>query len=82
VPFLPGKAAQWFNLKLAVHLRGNRSSADVISEQVNRILECVHGLMRDVQVAAYTAARSLQVDVEGSGSETGMVVRAQAVSRA
>jgi len=43
---------------------------------VNRILECVHGLMQDVQVAATPQHVRLQFDVEGTRQEQGMVVKA------
>src|SRR6266852_4423725 len=50
--FLLGNAEERFNLKLAVHTyEVTGSSADVINAEVNRVLECIHAMMQDVQIA-------------------------------
>jgi putative Mg2+ transporter-C (MgtC) family protein len=75
--FLLGNAEQKFNLKLAVHTyEVTGSSADVITTEVNQILECVHAMMQDVQVAVTRQHVRLQFDIEGTRQEQGTVLRA------
>ena len=52
------------------------SSADVITAEVNRVLESVHAMMQDVQVAVTRQHVRLQFDIEGTRQEQGIVLRA------
>jgi putative Mg2+ transporter-C (MgtC) family protein len=75
--FLLGRAEQWFNIKLLVNtyeVRG--SSADVIQSEVNLLLERVHSMMQNVQVAQTRQHVRLQFDVEGTRKEQDIVLRA------
>ncbi len=75
--FLLGKAEDRFNLKLAVHTyEVTGSSADVITAEVNRVLECIHAMTQDVQIAATQQHVRLQFDLEGTHREHGEVLRA------
>ena len=59
-----------FNLKLAIHTyEVTGSSADDISAEVNRVLECIHAMMQDVQIAATRQHVRLQFDLEGTRKE-------------
>jgi putative Mg2+ transporter-C (MgtC) family protein len=75
--FLLGNAEQHFNLKLAIRtyeVTGN--SADVITGEVNRILECVHAMMQEVHTAATPQHIRLQFDLEGTRKEHARVLQA------
>lgn len=75
--FLLGNAEQHFNLKLAVRTyEVTGSSADVITAEVNRILECIHAMMQAVQVAATPKHMRLQFDLEGTRKEHAQVLQA------
>jgi putative Mg2+ transporter-C (MgtC) family protein len=75
--FLLGNAEERFNLKLAVHAyEVSGSSADVINAEVNRVLEGIHAMMQDSQVAVTPKHVRLQFDVEGTHREHGEVLRA------
>ncbi|HLW87972.1 MAG TPA: MgtC/SapB family protein [Terriglobales bacterium] len=68
--FLLGKAEDLFSLKLAVHTyEVAGSSAEEISVEVNRILECVHAITQNVQIAATRQHLRFQFDVEGTRKE-------------
>jgi putative Mg2+ transporter-C (MgtC) family protein len=74
--YLLGRAEQWFNLKLLVNtyeVRG--SSTDVIQSEVNLLLERVHAMMQNVQVAQTRQHVRLQFDVEGTRKEQDIVLR-------
>jgi putative Mg2+ transporter-C (MgtC) family protein len=65
--FLLGRAEEHFGLKTAVRayeVAGH--SADEITPEVNRILECVHAMMQNVQVAATTQHVRLQFELQGT----------------
>ena len=75
--FLLGRAEQWFNIKLLVNtyeVQGN--SADVIQSEVNLLLERIHAMMQNVQVAQTRQHVRLQFDVEGTRKEQDIVLRA------
>jgi putative Mg2+ transporter-C (MgtC) family protein len=75
--YLLGRAEQWSNLKLLVNtyeVRG--SSADVIQSEVNLLLERIHAMMQNVQVAQTRQHVRLQFDVEGTRKEQDIVLRA------
>jgi uncharacterized membrane protein YhiD involved in acid resistance len=75
--FLLGNAEQHFNLKLTIRtyeVTGN--SADVITAEVNRILECIHAMMQEVQTAATPQHIRLQFDLEGTRKEHARVLQA------
>jgi putative Mg2+ transporter-C (MgtC) family protein len=65
--YLLGRAEEALNLKLAVHsyeITGN--SAEEITHEVNRILEPLHAMMQNVQVAATRDHVRLQFELEGT----------------
>jgi putative Mg2+ transporter-C (MgtC) family protein len=75
--FLLGRAEQRFNIKLLVNtyeVQGN--SADVIQSEVNLLLERIHAMMQNVQVAQTRQHVRLQFDVEGTRKEQDIVLRA------
>jgi putative Mg2+ transporter-C (MgtC) family protein len=73
--FLLGNAEQRFKLAINTY-EVTGSSADVITAEVNRVLERVHAMMQDVQVAVTQQHVRLQFDIEGTRREQGMVLRA------
>jgi len=75
--FLLGNAEQRLNVKLAIRTyEATGSSADVISAEVNRILESIHAMMQDVQIAVTAQHVRLQFDVEGTRKQHELVLRA------
>jgi putative Mg2+ transporter-C (MgtC) family protein len=74
--FLLGSAEDRFSLKLAVHTYEVAGvSAEEISVEVNRILECVHAITQNVQIAATRQHVRFQFDVEGTRKEQQQVFR-------
>src|SRR5580698_46402 len=74
--FLLGSAEDRFSLKLAVHTyEVAGASAEEISAEVNRILECVHAITQNVQIAATREHVRFQFDVEGTRKEQQQVFR-------
>jgi putative Mg2+ transporter-C (MgtC) family protein len=68
--FLLGAAEDRFSLKLAVHTyEVTGPSADVISAEVNRILENIRAITQNVQIAATPQHVRFQFDVEGTHKE-------------
>ncbi|MGO9127152.1 MAG: MgtC/SapB family protein [Terriglobales bacterium] len=68
--FLLGGAEDRFSLKLAVHAyEVTGASADQISVEVNRILESVHAITQNVQIAATREHVRYQFEVEGTRKE-------------
>jgi putative Mg2+ transporter-C (MgtC) family protein len=68
--FLLGSAEEHFSLKLAVHTyEVTGPSAEEISKEVNRILECIHAVTQNVQIAATREHIRFQFDVEGTRNE-------------
>jgi putative Mg2+ transporter-C (MgtC) family protein len=74
--FLLGAAEDRFNLKLTV--RGFEvagRSADDITAEVNRILECVHAMMQNVQVAITKQHVRVHFELEGTRKQQDQVLR-------
>ncbi len=68
--FLLGRAEERFSLKLAVHTyEVAGASAEEISVEVNRILEGVHAVTQNVQIAATREHVRYQFEVEGTRKE-------------
>jgi putative Mg2+ transporter-C (MgtC) family protein len=75
--FLLGRAEQRLNIKLLVNTyEVTGSGADIISSEVNLVLERIHAMMQNVQVAATKQHVRLQFDVEGTRREQEIVLRA------
>lgn len=75
--FLLGRAEQRFNIKLLVNTyEVTGSSADIIKTEVNFLLERIHSMMQDVQVAETRQHVRLQFDVEGTRKEQEAVLDA------
>ncbi len=75
--FLLGNAEQRLNLKLAVHTyEVTGSSADVVTVEVNRVLECIHAMMQNVQLAATPQHVRVQFELEGTRKEHEEVLQA------
>lgn len=73
--FLLGMAEDRFSLKLAVHTyEVAGASAEEISTEVNRVLECVHAITQNVQIAATREHIRYQFDVEGTRKEQQQVL--------
>ena len=45
-------------------------SEDVIKDEVNRVLECIHAMMQDTQIAVTKQHVRLQFDLEGRTGNT------------
>jgi hypothetical protein len=72
-----GRAEQRFNIKLLVNTyEVTGSSADIIKTEVNFLLERIHAIMQDVQVAETRQHVRLQFDVEGTRKEQEAVLDA------
>ncbi|HTA24925.1 MAG TPA: MgtC/SapB family protein [Terriglobales bacterium] len=68
--FLLGSAEERLSLKLAVHTyEVTGASAEEISKEVNRILESVHSMTQNVEIAATPQHVRFQFDVEGTRKE-------------
>ncbi|MBV9572692.1 MAG: MgtC/SapB family protein [Acidobacteriales bacterium] len=68
--FLLGRAEEKFSLKLALHTYEVTGPAEAgLAEEVNRVLECIHSMMQNVQVAATRQHLRMQFDVEGTHRE-------------
>lgn len=68
--FLLGRAEERFSLKLAVHTyEVAGASAEEISAEVNRVLEGVHAVTQNVQIAATREHVRYQFEVEGTRNE-------------
>jgi putative Mg2+ transporter-C (MgtC) family protein len=75
--FLLGRAEQNFNIKMLVNAyEVTGSSADAIEAEVNLLLECIHGMMQNVQVAATPQHVRLQFDLAGTRKQQDTVLRA------
>jgi len=75
--FLLGRAEERFSLKLAVHsYEVAGKSAEEISAEVNRILECCHSMTQNVQIAATKEHVRFQFEVEGTRKEQEKVLHA------
>jgi putative Mg2+ transporter-C (MgtC) family protein len=68
--FLLGRAEETFSLKLSVYTyEVTGQNADGMRLEVNRILETIHSLMQNAQLAATPQHTRLQFDVEGTRRE-------------
>ncbi len=68
--FLLGNAEQKLNLKLTVNsYEVTGSSADDLRAEVNAALECIHAIMKNVQVAETRQHVRLQFELEGTRRE-------------
>ncbi|MGA8152859.1 MAG: MgtC/SapB family protein [Terriglobales bacterium] len=73
--FLLGGVEDRFSLKLSVHTyEVTGTTAEEISTEVNRILECVHAITQNVQIAATREHVRYQFDVEGTRNEQQQVL--------
>jgi putative Mg2+ transporter-C (MgtC) family protein len=74
--FLLGRAEQRLNIKLLVNTyEVTGGSVDVIQSEINLVLERVHAMMENVQVATTSRHVRLQFDFEGTRSEQEVVLR-------
>jgi putative Mg2+ transporter-C (MgtC) family protein len=74
--FLLGRAEERFGLKAAVHsyeVAGR--SADEITPEINRILESVHAMMQNVQIAATPQHVRVQFELQGTRKDQDQVLR-------
>ena len=68
--FLLGNAEQKLNLKLTVNsYEVTGSNADDLRAEVNAALECIHAIMKNVQVAETRQHVRLQFELEGTRKE-------------
>ncbi len=73
--FLLGYAEQHFNLKLAVHTyEVTGQKAEEMTAEVNGILECIHSMPQDTQIALTSHHVRMQFDVEGTRKEQDLVL--------
>ena len=81
--FLLGSAEDRLSLKLAVHTyEVAGASAEEISKEVNRVLEGIHAVTQNVQIAATAEHVRFQFDVEGTRKEQQQVFHGLKQSRA
>lgn len=74
--FLLGRAEQQFNIKLLVNTyEVTGGSPEEINAEVNLVLERVHSMTQNVQVAATREHVRVQFDVEGTRKEQDEVLR-------
>jgi putative Mg2+ transporter-C (MgtC) family protein len=74
--FLLGWAEQRLNIKLLVNTyEVTGGSVDVIRSEINLVLERVHAMMENVQVAATSRHVRLRFDFEGTRSQQEVVLR-------
>jgi putative Mg2+ transporter-C (MgtC) family protein len=75
--FLLGNAERRLNLKLAVYTyEVTGGNTDDITAEVNRALECIHGIMENVNVAATRKHIRVQFDLEGTNMEQKQALQA------
>ena len=64
--FLLGRVEEWSNLKIELHTyEVTGPTAEAVTEEINRLLEPVHSMMQNVQVATTRQHARLQFEVEG-----------------
>jgi putative Mg2+ transporter-C (MgtC) family protein len=74
--FLLGRAEERFGLKAAVHAYEVAGRyADEITLEINRILECVHGMTDNLQVAATPQHVRVQFELEATRKDQGRVLQ-------
>jgi len=68
--FFLGRAEEWSSLKFAVRTyEVTGQAADDITAEINRVMESIHGVMQNVQVAPTKEHVRLQFDFEGTRRE-------------
>jgi putative Mg2+ transporter-C (MgtC) family protein len=68
--FLLGRAEEWLSLKFAARTyEVTGQASDDITAEVNRVLETIHGVMQNVQVAPTKEHVRVQFDFEGTRRE-------------
>jgi len=73
--FILGRAEEQFSLKLAAHTyEVTGKTAEEISAEVNRILESVHAMTQNVQIAATQEHIRYQFEVEGTRKEQAKIL--------
>jgi putative Mg2+ transporter-C (MgtC) family protein len=74
--FMLGRVEDWFSLKLAVHsYEVTGKATDEITAEVNQVLECIHSVMQNVEVAPTRQYVRVQFDVEGTRKQQQQVLR-------
>jgi len=74
--FLLGRAEERFGLKTAVFsYEVTGRSADEMTPEINRILESVHAMMQNVQIAATQKHVRVQFQLDGTRAEQGEILR-------
>lgn len=65
--YLLGRLEEWSNLKVELHTyEVIGSTAEDVNEEINRLLEPIHSMMQNVQVATTRQHVRLQFDLEGN----------------
>lgn len=73
--FLLGYVEQHFNLKVGVHTyEVTGQKVDEMTAEVNGILECIHSMPQDMQIALTNKHVRMQFDVEGTRKEQDLVL--------
>lgn len=75
--FLLGRLEEWSNVKIELHTyEVTGPTAEGITDEINRLLEPVHSIMQNVQVATTKQHVRLQFDLEGRRREHEQVLQA------
>ncbi len=65
--FALGRMEEWWNLKIELHTyEVIGSTAETVNDEINRLLEPIHSMMQNVQVATTRQHVRLQFDLEGN----------------
>ncbi len=80
--FLLGAAEDWFSIKLGLHsYEVTGQNADDVTAEVNRVLEKIHGVMLNVQIAPTKEHVRVQFEVEGTRRQQHQVLQGLNQSR-
>lgn len=75
--YLLGRVEEWSNLKIELHTyEVTGRTAEELTEEINHVLEPVHSMMQNVQVASTKQHVRLQFDLEGKRREHEQVLEA------
>ena len=75
--FLLGRLEEWSNVKIELHTyEVTGPTAEGVTDEINRLLEPVHAIMQNVQVATTKQHVRLQFDLEGRRREHEHVLQA------
>ena len=75
--FLLGRLEEWSNVKIELHTyEVTGPTAEGVTDEINRLLEPVHSIMQNVQVATTKQHVRLQFDLEGRRREHEQVLQA------